>query len=313
METRKNMIDKLYRTNNLTRNELIDLINENRHQVNEKLLKAAVLTRDKHYGHEVINRALIEFTNYCKNDCFYCGIRKSNKNACRYRLTKEEILDTCQEGYKLGFGTFVLQGGEDCFYTDDIMVDLIKTIKGKYPDWALTLSFGEKSYDTYKKYYDAGADRYLLRHETATDKHYKKLHPSNMSLEIRKKALYDLKEIGFQVGAGFMVESPYQTTENLADDLLFLKELEPDMVGLGPFIPHKDTMFAKEKHGSLEMTLLMLALVRLLLPKVLLPATTALETIDQKGRDKGYLAGTNVVMINISPVQAKENYSLYDR
>lgn len=307
------MIEKLYKTNNLTRNELINLINENRKQLNVDLLNAAVQTRKKHYGDEIIKRGLIEFTNYCKNDCFYCGIRRSNKKVCRYRLTKEEILDACEEGYKLGFGTFVLQGGEDSFYTDDIMVDLIKTIKARYPDWALTLSFGEKSYDTYKKYYDAGVDRYLLRHETATDEHYNKLHPSNMSLAIRKQALYDLKEIGFQVGAGFMVESPYQTTENLADDLLFLKELEPDMVGLGPFISHKDTIFAKEKHGSLEMTLLMLALVRLLLPKVLLPATTALETIDPRGRDKGYLAGANVVMINISPDKARENYLLYDR
>lgn len=307
------MIEKLYKTNNLTRNELINLINENRKQLNVDLLNAAVQTRKKHYGDEVIKRGLIEFTNYCKNDCFYCGIRRSNKKVCRYRLTKEEILDACEEGYKLGFGTFVLQGGEDSFYTDDIMVDLIKTIKARYPDWALTLSFGEKSYDTYKKYYDAGVDRYLLRHETATDEHYNKLHPSKMSLAVRKQALYDLKEIGFQVGAGFMVESPYQTTENLADDLLFLKELEPDMVGLGPFISHKDTIFAKEKHGSLEMTLLMLALVRLLLPKVLLPATTALETIDPRGRDKGYLAGANVVMINISPDKARENYLLYDR
>ncbi len=307
------MIEKLYKTNNLTRNELINLINENRKQLNVDLLNAAVQTRKKHYGDEVIKRGLIEFTNYCKNDCFYCGIRRSNKKVCRYRLTKEEILDACEEGYKLGFGTFVLQGGEDSFYTDDIMVDLIKTIKARYPDWALTLSFGEKSYDTYKKYYDAGVDRYLLRHETATDEHYNKLHPSNMSLAVRKQALYDLKEIGFQVGAGFMVESPYQTTENLADDLLFLKELEPDMVGIGPFISHKDTIFAKEKHGSLEMTLLMLALVRLLLPKVLLPATTALETIDPRGRDKGYLAGANVVMINISPDKARENYLLYDR
>lgn len=306
------MIQKLYQTNNLTRQELITLINENIDSVNSQLIEVASKTREAYYGKKVFFRGLIEISNYCKNDCYYCGIRRSNSNAHRYRLTKKEILECCRMGYELDFRTFVLQGGEDGHYTDPKMVDIVSTIKNKYPDCAITLSLGEKSYETYKQYFDAGADRYLLRHETATDEHYAKLHPQGMKLESRKQALYSLKEIGFQVGAGFMVGSPYQTTENLADDLLFLKELDPQMVGIGPFIPHQDTQFAKEKTGTVEMTVLMIALTRLLLPKSLLPATTALGTIDPLGREKGIKAGANVVMPNLSPITVRKDYSLYD-
>lgn len=306
------MIEKLYHTNTLSKEELVTLIEENTHKLDKRLLEAACLIREKNHGKKVFLRGLIEFSNYCKNDCYYCGIRKSNIRINRYRLTKEEIIDCCINGYQLDFRTFVLQSGEDLYYTEEFMEDLIFSIKNKFPDCALTLSMGEKSYSTYKRYFKAGADRYLLRHETATENHYSKLHPKNMSLLTRKKALYDLKEIGFQIGAGFMVGSPFQTIENLANDLLFLKELDPHMVGIGPFIPHKDTIFAKEDKGSLEMTILMIAIVRLLLPKVLLPATTALGTIDSKGREKGLQAGANVVMPNLSPISIRNDYALYD-
>lgn len=255
---------------------------------------------------------MIEFTNYCKNDCLYCGIRKNNPNAHRYRLTKEQILDCCHAGYDLGFRTFVLQGGEDGYFTDNRMVEIISAIKNAFPDCALTLSIGEKSREAYQKFFDAGADRYLLRHETANFEHYGRLHPANLSAENRQECLYHLKEIGYQVGCGFMVGSPYQTAEHLAEDMLFIKKLNPQMIGIGPFIPHKDTQFANETAGTLELTLFMLGLIRLSLPKVLLPATTALGTIAENGRELGILAGANVVMPNLSPSNVRKDYSLYD-
>ena len=306
------IIDKLYKSNNIERKELIYLIENIDEKSKEYLIEKANDTRIKHYSNKVFMRGLIEFTNYCKNDCYYCGIQRGNKEVERYRLTLEEILKCCKIGEELGYKTYVLQGGEDSYYTDDKIIEMIKEIKKNFPECAITLSLGEKSYESYKKYYEAGADRYLLRHETATEEHYRKLHPKELSLQNRKQCLYDLKEIGFQVGAGFMVGSPYQTVENLADDLLFLKELEPHMVGIGPFIPHKDTIFSKEKQGSLEMTIIMIALTRLLLPKVLLPATTALGTIHPLGREMGLKAGANVVMPNLSPTVVREKYSLYD-
>lgn len=306
------MIEKLYNTNKLEKDELITLINNNIHSMDPQLTNAAKSTREVYYGKRVFFRGLIELSNYCKNDCYYCGIRRSNSNIHRYRLTKEDILNCCQKGYELGFRTFVLQGGEDKYYTDKVMLDIISNIRKRFPDCAITLSLGEKSYQTYKRYLEAGADRYLLRHETATEEHYRKLHPREMTLENRKNCLYFLKEIGFQVGAGFMVGSPYQTIENLAEDLLFLKDLDPHMVGIGPFIPHTDTAFARQKPGTVEMTLLMIAITRLLLPKSLLPATTALGTIDPQGREKGLKVGANVVMPNLSPVSIRKDYSLYD-
>ena len=296
----------------MNRREIADIIEENKNDPSKTLLQAAVKVRNEHYGNKVFVRGLIEFTNYCKNNCYYCGIRAENGNVRRYRLTEEEILSCADEGHRLGFNTYVLQGGEDSFFDDKKICDIVYKIKSKYVGCAITLSIGERSKESYKAFKDAGADRYLLRHETADNAHYAKLHPETMSLENRKNCLYTLRELGFQVGAGFMVGSPYQTSENLADDLLFLKDLEPHMVGIGPFIPHSDTPFADEKGGTLELTLTMLAMTRLMLPKVLLPSTTALGTIDPTGREKGFNAGANVVMPNLSPVGVRADYSLYD-
>ena len=268
--------------------------------------------RDLHYGRRVFLRGLIEFTSYCKNDCYYCGLRRSNRNAERYRLTKEQILECADYGASLGFHTFVLQGGEDGHFTDAKLCEIVSEIKSAHPDCAVTLSVGERSYESYKALRNAGADRYLLRHETATAEHYSRLHPANLTLENRKRCLYDLKSLGFQVGAGFMVGSPYQKSENLAEDLLFLREFSPQMVGIGPFIPHRDTPFGECMPGTLKLTLLMLALTRLMLPKVLLPATTALGTIASDGRERGVLAGANVVMPNLSPVDVRKKYLLYN-
>lgn len=298
---------------NFTKEEFEELLKgfENKEERAAFREKAAFL-REKYYGNKVFTRGLIEFTNYCKNNCYYCGIRGGNKNAVRYRLTKEEILSCCKQGYDLGFRTFVLQGGEDPWFTDERMVEIIREIKGNYQDCALTLSVGEKSYESYKKFREAGADRYLLRHETADEIHYGKLHPSSMRLSDRKKCLFMLKELGYQTGAGFMVGSPGQTLSCLAEDLVFLKELKPEMVGIGPFIPHHDTIFKDEKAGSVEMTLYLLSVVRILLPNVLLPATTALGTMDENGREKGLLCGANVVMPNLSPLRNRKQYELYD-
>ena len=276
----KSFIDKLHKEHTLTKEEWITLIEGRTPGLSEYLFSLAREERHRYYGHDVYVRGLIEFTNYCKNDCYYCGIRRSNPNAKRYRLTEDEILACCENGYELGFRTFFLQGGEDPYYNDYRMVDIVKKIRAGYPDCAITLSIGEKSYESYKRFREAGADRYLLRHETASDAHYRKLHPEEMSLTVRKQCLYDLKALGYQVGAGFMVGSPEQTAETLADDLVFLKELEPQMVGIGPFIPHHDTMFAEEPSGSVPLTLFLLSVIRIMLPHVLLPATTALGTAD---------------------------------
>lgn len=308
----QDIIHKLCDTGDLTREEIITILENRNFEIQSELAKRASETAQEHYGNKVYVRGLIEFSNYCRNDCYYCGIRCGNKNAERYRLSKEEIVECASYGYGLGFRTIVLQGGEDMFYTDDMMVDIIKSIKKEHPDCAVTLSIGEKSYESYKAFFDAGADRYLLRHETADFDHYRKLHPENLSAENRQQCLYNLKKIGFQTGAGFMVGSPYQTVDNIADDLLFLKKLDPEMIGIGPFIPHKDTVFADEKAGDLNLTLFLLSVIRLMLPTVLLPATTALGTINPRGRELGILAGANVVMPNLSPVGVRKKYALYD-
>lgn len=308
----KTLIQKLKETRTLTREEWTALIQNRSPELAEFLFEEARNVRHLHYGHDVYIRGLIEFTNYCKNDCFYCGIRKSNPNAVRYRLSKERILDCCQAGYALGFRTFVLQGGEDGYFTDERLVDIIASIKSLYPDCAVTLSVGEKSYESYLAFYNAGADRYLLRHETYDRAHYRRLHPASLSALHRQQCLRELKSIGYQVGTGFMVGSPYQTAENLADDMLFIKELNPQMVGIGPFIPHHDTPFSEQSAGTLELTLFLLGLLRLMLPTTLLPSTTALGTIAPDGRELGILAGANVVMPNLSPADVRENYLLYD-
>lgn len=305
-------IQKLKETHNLSREEWISLIANRSDLLADELFAEARKVRQQSYGNTIYIRGLIEFTNHCKNDCFYCGIRKSNGNAERYRLSKEEILSCCKTGYALGFRTFVLQGGEDGYFTDKRLCDIVSSIKGLYPDCALTLSVGEKSRESYQSLFDAGADRYLLRHETFDFTHYGKLHPASLSAKHRQQCLWNLKEIGYQVGTGFMVGSPYQTAENLADDMLFIKQLNPQMVGIGPFIPHHDTPFEYRAAGSLELTLFMLGLLRLMLPKVLLPATTALGTISPNGRELGISAGANVIMPNLSPVDVRQNYLLYD-
>lgn len=308
----KHLIDKLYATQNLEPEEFKCLIDGRTPELAEYLFEKSDQVRKKHYGNHVFIRGLIEFTNYCKNDCYYCGIRKSNHNADRYRLTEEEIMECCQIGYDLGFRTYVLQGGEDGYFTQDKILRIIHMIKDSYPECAITLSIGEWSHESYQAFFDAGADRYLLRHETANAQHYQKLHPENLTLQNRKACLYDLKKIGFQVGCGFMVGSPYQTTDNLVEDLMFIQELEPHMVGIGPFIPHHDTPFKDQTGGTLELTLFMLGLIRLMVPEVLLPSTTALGTIHPLGREQGIKAGGNVVMPNLSPTSVRKKYMLYD-
>lgn len=297
----------------LSRDEFVLLLQQSADaDVREMLRQEAFALCRKYYGNKVYIRGLIEFTNYCKNNCYYCGIRRDNRNVRRYRLTEEEILSCCREGYALGYRTFVLQGGDDPYFTDERMTELIRRIKENHPDCAITLSIGEREKESYRKFREAGADRYLLRHETADEAHYRSLHPQEMSLSHRMQCLYDLKELGYQVGAGFMVGSPGQTLVNIADDLLFLHRLQPEMVGIGPFIPHHDTRYAGEKAGSVDMTIFLLSVIRILLPKVLLPATTALGTMDPFGREKGLLAGANVVMPNLSPEKNRKDYSLYD-
>lgn len=272
----------------------------------------AVRIRKKYYGEDVYVRGLIEFTNYCKNGCYYCGINRENREVTRYRLTKSEIMACCEEGWKLGFRTFVFQGGEDPKLTDEWLVELIHSVKEAYPQCALTLSIGERSFESYERLRRAGADRYLLRHETADEAHYRRLHPADMSLSVRKQCLRDLKSLGFQTGAGFMVGSPGQTYRELGADLAFLEELGPEMVGIGPFIPHYNTRFAHESAGSVELTLCLLSVIRILLPKALIPATTALATLAPDGRERGIAAGANVVMPNLSPGKRRKQYSLYD-
>lgn len=277
-----------------------------------ELVRQAQQTAQAVFGNKIYIRGLIEFTNYCRNDCYYCGIRRSNAAASRYRLSKKQILSCCEQGYALGFRTFVLQGGEDLIYSDADMAAIITAIRQAYPDCAITLSVGERSRTTYQLWKEAGADRYLLRHETATDEHYARLHPAELKLSNRKRCLYDLKELGYQVGTGFMVGSPSQTLDNLLSDLAFISELQPQMIGIGPFIPHHATPFNNYPAGTLAQTLTMLSVLRLMFPKVLLPATTALGTIAFNGRELGILAGANVVMPNLSPADVRQNYLLYD-
>ena len=306
----KKIIDKLFCTLDADDVELKELIESSGYD--NYLYEQAECIRKKYYGTDVYIRGLIEISNYCKNNCYYCGIRASNINADRYRLSKDDILSCCKSGYQLGFRTFVMQGGEDNYFTDEIICDIVSSIKSMYPDCAVTLSLGEKSYESYLAYYNAGADRYLLRHETANDDHYRKLHPENLHPENRKKCLFDLNRIGYQTGSGFMVGSPFQTTENLIEDIRFLQELQPAMIGIGPFISHKDTPFKQYTNGSLELCLKMLSILRLMFPTVLLPATTALGTISDNGRELGIKAGANVVMPNLSPVKYRKLYEIYD-
>lgn len=306
------LIDKLAKNNSLTKEEyyklLIDIGNDEANYLSEKAREV----REKHYDKKVFIRGLIEISNICKNDCHYCGIRRGNVKCERYRLSKEDILECCREGYELGFRTFVMQGGEDAYFTDEVLVDIISEIKANWPDCAVTLSLGERSKESYVRLYEAGADRYLLRHETANKEHYAKLHPENLKWEKRMECLKWLREIGFQVGCGFMVGSPYQTLEMIADELKFIEEFKPDMCGIGPFIPHKETIFKDEKAGDVKLSCILLSIIRLIHPMVLLPATTALGTMSENGRERGILSGANVVMPNLSPASVRKKYMLYD-
>lgn len=304
------LTEKLRRERNLSDAELNELLFAQDGE--DALFRAADAVRREHYGDAVFIRGLIEVTNHCKNNCYYCGIRCGNRKAERYRLSRAEILDCCRTGYRLGFRTFVLQGGEDPNLTEAEITDTVAAIRREFADCAVTLSLGERSRDCYQRWYDAGADRYLLRHETADDAHYRRLHPETMSPENRKRCLWNLKEIGYQVGAGFMVGSPYQRAEHLIADIRFLQELQPDMIGIGPFLTHKDTPFAAFANGSMNLTLRLLAVLRLLFPYVLLPSTTALGTIHPKGRELGLLAGANVVMPNLTPSRERTLYTLYE-
>lgn len=306
------LIDRLHKEHTLTRGEFITLIKERDEENASYLASLAREEAVKIYGNGVFPRGLVEFTNYCKNNCYYCGIQGSNQHANRYRLSKDEILSACENGYQLGYRSFVLQGGEDPHYSDDVMVPIVSEIRKRYQDCAITLSLGERSKESYQKLYDAGADRYLLRHEAATPELYQKLHPESLSLENRIQCLWNLKEIGYAVGTGFMVGAPYQSVENLVDDLLFIQKLDPQMVGIGPFVPHHDTKFKDYPSGTVELTTYLTSILRLMNPHLLLPATTALGTIDPRGREKGILAGANVVMPNLSPVAVRKDYSLYD-
>jgi len=306
------IIERLQNEHEISIEGLQEILSSTDEELIEELFGKAREAAKKVYGNRIYIRGLIELTNYCKNDCYYCGIRRGNRKADRYRLTEEQILDCCRQGYKLGFRTFVLQGGEDSYFTDERVCDILQKIKKEYPDCAITLSLGEKPRESYEALFHAGAERYLLRHETADEAHYQMLHPKELSFDNRMRCLKDLKEIGYQTGCGFMVGSPGQTIETLYKDLLFIKELQPQMVGIGPFIPQKDTPFGKENAGSFEMTLRLLAIIRLMHPHVLLPATTALGTIHPQGREMGILAGANVVMPNLSPEDARKKYLLYE-
>ena len=311
-EITKRLIDTLKDKRSLTEEEYLTLVEGYTPEAASYAASLALSEKQRIYGDSVFIRGLIEISNVCKNDCNYCGIRKSNKNCSRYRLSEDEILACCRHGYGLGFRTFVLQGGEDGYFTDGVLIPLIKSIKKEFPDCALTLSLGERSRESYEALFKAGADRYLLRHETATKEHYESLHPKSLSFENRMSCLKILKEIGYQTGCGFMVGSPGQRLRHIARDLKFIEEFSPHMCGIGPFIPHKDTEYRDEKAGSVEFTCYLLSLIRLIKPSILLPATTALGTLLDDGRERGILAGANVVMPNLSPEDAKAKYTLYD-
>ena len=308
----KALIDKLNKEKHLEKEEWVTLLSG---YTDDDRAYGAGIAREistSRFGNKIFIRGIVEFSNVCKNDCYYCGIRRSNTNVQRYRLTPDEILDCCDEGYGLGFRTFVLQSGEDKSYTNDTLCDIVRRIKAAHPDCAVTLSLGELTYEEYKALREAGADRYLLRHETADKAHYEKLHPAEMSWDDRMECLKYLKELGYQTGAGIMVGSPYQTMECIAEDMLFFESFKPEMIGIGPFLPHKDTPFRDEPKGSYELTLFLLSLCRILLPDVLLPATTALGTIRPNGREEGVKAGANVIMPNLSPTAVRKKYMLYD-
>lgn len=306
------VVSEVRRNGDITLSQLRQLLASEDEALVKNLFEQAREVADGIYGKRVFIRGLIEISSHCKNDCLYCGLRRSQKGAVRYRLTDEQILDCCEKGYRLGFRTFVMQGGEDAWFDDERMVRIVSEVRRRYPDCAITLSLGERSDESYQRLFDAGANRYLLRHETADKDHYEKLHPSDMSFDNRMHCLETLKTIGYQVGCGFMVGSPFQTVETLYKDLQFIRSFQPHMVGIGPFIPAHDTPFADQPQGSVETTLRLLSIIRLIHPHVLLPATTALGTLHPLGRERGIMAGANVVMPNLSPTEHRKDYAIYD-
>lgn len=310
--TNQELIQKLHEDHTLSIKEWEQIFSSYKKEDIDQAMELAREIAIKQFGKRIYFRGIVEFSNICKNDCYYCGIRKSNKECSRYRLNLEDILTCCKEGYENGFRTFVLQGGEDGWFTDERMCEIIRSIKKQYPDCAVTLSLGERSFESYQALKEAGADRYLLRHETADETHYQILHPVQQKLDVRMQCLKDLKTLGYQTGCGIMVGSPGQTPKTLAKDMKFMEEFRPEMIGVGPFLPHKDTPFKEAKKGSVELTLLVLALCRIMLPQVLLPSTTALGTVDADGRKQGVMAGCNVVMPNLSPLSVRKKYMLYD-
>ncbi len=312
MNTIIDSIDHIREERDISHEVLDQLLTTDDAEVVEYLRKSARDVADSMYGKRIFLRGLIEISSHCKNDCLYCGLRRSNREAVRYRLTEEEIYDCCEQGYRLGFRTFVMQGGEDGWFNDERMCRIVRTVRQQYPDCAITLSLGERSRESYQALYDAGANRYLLRHETADAEHYARLHPAEMSWQHRIDCLHALKEIGYQVGCGFMVGSPYQTFDTLYKDLQFLRSFQPHMVGIGPFIAAHNTPFADQPNGKVSYTLRLLSIIRLLLPNVLLPATTALGTLHPRGREQGILHGANVVMPNLSPREHRKDYAIYD-
>ena len=311
-KSRIDIINHLADGDTLSRDEWMILLSSLDDGEREYLRVKAQEVAVSHYGKGIFVRALLEISSYCKNNCYYCGIRASNRDAQRYRLSKEEILECCKEADALGFNTFVLQGGEDPVQNDAWVVDVVKAIRAAYPEKAITLSVGERSAEAYAAFKEAGANRFLLRHETRNDEHYSQLHPSMMSSENRRQCLTTLKRLGFQTGSGMMIGSPGQTDEHLYEDIRFLEELQPQMIGIGPFLPATNTPFENHSPGSADKTILMLSLLRLRFPNVLLPATTALATLCSNGMERAILAGANVVMPNVSPVEQRKKYSIYD-
>ncbi len=306
------LINKLCSTHSLSVEEYEELLQGRTPEIQAYLAQKALELRRQVYGNSVYIRGLVEISNICKNNCLYCGIRAQNIHCERYRLSPQQIFECCEQGYKIGFRTFVLQGGEDGFFTDEILCELIIKIKSHFPDCAITLSLGERSKQSYQALFDAGADRYLLRHEAVNEEIYSKLHPTNLSIKNRLQCLNNIKEIGYQVGCGFMVGAPYQTMRHIAEDLKFIEEFKPHMCGIGPFVPHKNTIFKAESTGSVELTCYLLSIIRIMHPNILLPATTALGTVQEGGREKGILAGANVIMPNLSPVTVRDKYELYN-
>lgn len=308
----RDLVHRLVGERTLKRDEFRALIASCDSQTLEYIRKESVRTAQERFGHGIFVRGLIEISSFCRNDCAYCGLRRSNRSAERYRLNHEQIMECCKEGYDAGLRTFVLQGGEDANLTDEWLEQIIHDIRHIYPDVAITLSLGERSYDSYKRLYDAGATRYLLRHEAANEELYRKLHPQTMSHANRIACIENLKEIGYQTGMGMMIGVRGQSVDDLVDDLLLMERIRPQMIGIGPFIPHRNTPLGDYPAGSVELTLLMLSIVRLMHPSALIPSTTALATLSAEGRRMGILSGANVVMPNLTPPSERKKYAIYE-